>query len=60
MEFKNINTAIADVVFSWTGFNYDIHGEENGDGTENLRFDCKKDAKKFEELYNEVAREGIA
>jgi hypothetical protein len=57
--FNNIKTEISDIVFSWTGFNYDIHTVDNGDGTENITFDCRKDAQKFSKLYNEVLEEGV-
>lgn len=52
--FKNIEIAKSDAVFNMTGFNYDIATIDNGDGTEDITFDCQKDAEKFEMLYNEL------
>ena len=53
--YLNLNTEIVDQVFSMTGFNYDIHIDDNGDGTSVVAFDSPKDAEKFEKLYSELA-----
>lgn len=50
---SNLNSEKIEKVLSITGFNYDMVFSSNEDGTENIIFDCTKDAEKFEKLYNE-------
>ena len=50
--FKNIPTYKSDNVFEMTGFNFDISTRDNNDGTEDITFDCPKDAAKFKSLLN--------
>ena len=51
---QNLNSEKIEVVLSMTGFNYDFRFTSNEDGSENIEFDSKLDAEKFEMLYNEL------
>ena len=54
--YLNLETEKVNEVFSMTGFNYDIHIDDNQDGTSVVSFDSKLDAEKFESLYIELTK----
>lgn len=51
---RNIKIEKSDLIFSVTGFNYGISIEDNNDGTENIEFDSKLDADKFQSLLDQL------
>ncbi len=50
----NVQIVKSEIVFSMTGFNYEIATAENGDGTEDIYFDSALDCDKFKMLLSEL------